>query len=138
MEQDLEGEAGAANLKKTVLPNGLLPQCFERDGKISASALKQGFEIPLYWFSKEVRDDAANAFNLLTRPDAAIERFMGGAYYRVSKERAKGGALHTKAGTPLKITCIDPAYRDPDPKATMKFPEFGGYCDPNIMLMRSM
>jgi hypothetical protein len=138
MEQDLEGEAGAANLKKTVLPNGLLPQCFESDGKISASALKQGFEIPLYWFSKEIRNEAADSFNRLAKPVPAIEPFMGGAYYRVSKEAAKNGALHTKEGTPLKITCTDPAYRDPDPKALKKFPEFGGYCDPNIMLMRSM
>jgi hypothetical protein len=140
MEHQLEGESGSANERQALLPNGLLPQCFAADGYISNEALKRGVKVPFFWFSKAIRNEAADTIDrLLAGKNEAMSDFMGGSYYRVDIPDKKRRGYFSDTGTPVKISCIDPTYHAPSRSNTNSgFPEFGGFCDPNIMLMRGM
>ncbi|MCO5143434.1 MAG: hypothetical protein M9962_10135 [Oligoflexia bacterium] len=140
MEPQLETEMIAANNLWALLPNAVFPHCFEKDGQISNSALKHGVRVPMHWFSKEVRNHAAYSFNkLLYKNNEALQKFMGGSYYAVDRKKSGKKSLYTENGEPVQLQCVDPVYYSEQHKEIKNgLPEFGGYCDPNIMLVRGI
>lgn len=137
---DLKSEMAAANSLWALLPNAIFPQCFSSEGYISPAALKNGVRVPFHWFSRDVRNAAAKSFNrLLAGNSSALQNFGGGAYYAVDQKKVKGTPLYTEEGEPIQLRCVDPVYYSPGHAAKNEgFPEFGGYCDPNIMLVRDI
>ncbi len=141
LEFGLKAEPIAANELWALFPNALFPQCFEKDGYISPDALKKGVRIPIHWFSKEIRNSAAASLNqLLAGDNQALSSFMGGALYEVDRKKtSKGRNLYTDHGQPVTIRCIeDTYYSEAHDGFNDGYPQFGGYCDPNIMLVEGM
>lgn len=133
LEYGLEGQPPALlNARKVLLPNGLFPQCFEKDGFISQDALKNGIAAPVSWFAGEIRNEAVSAFNrLMAGETTGAAAFQGGSYFGISKPTPKGMV-------PIKVICRDSKYYRPSVSGgTLRgYPEFGGLCDPNVMLAR--
>jgi hypothetical protein len=142
LEYGLEGQApNAANSVRVYMPNALFPQCFEQAGGIQESAIANSVRVPLSWMSKRVRNDAAESFaRLLSGSNPALHNFMGVPYIAVDKQfakiKGKNVRLYTDHGQPVQIRCVDESLRTaPTADQPNEFPEFGGYCDPNIMMV---
>jgi len=133
LEYDLKQTDPAGNHSWVGLPNAVFPQCFKDKGGISDNALENAIRVPISWFDLKVRSELVQSFNeQVTNYKGLPNQLMGGGYYRVDKKKA---GLASEGGEPIQIRCIDGIYFSPEHRdQNQGFPQFGGYCDPNITM----
>lgn len=128
---------GLGNTVWAALPNALFPQCFDKIGGISETALSNSVRVPMSWFSKSVRNAMITEYDKQVAKGSALpDQSLGGNYYGVDRSKSGNSYLYSREGAqPIQIRCIDEEYYEPAMKSKNNgYPQFGGYCDPNIML----